>query len=593
MLLALTGVAAITMATYAGVFRHDFVSLDDATYVTQNPLVQERHYGALLTTVVNNSYHPLTMLSLALNASQPLSPRPFLVTNVVLHVLDTGLVFWLAFLLSRRRLLVASLAALFFGIHPMHVESVAWISSRKDVLYVFFFLAGLIAYWRYLERRAWPWLLLTFALFVLSCLSKGMAVVFPLLLILLDYWKGRPIAERGALIEKAPFLAVALVFGLIAVDVEAGRDFHGFFTIVDRQLKALMNTTSFSPFQRVAFPTYGHMMYVWRLFAPVHLCAYYPYPTLAEAGHPKYPLSILFFLGTLALAVWSARRARLLAFGLGWWLLAILPVLQWLPVGASTVADRMTYLAYVGPLFLLAMEVGSLFERHRSMGPILWAGLALVTAILFVLTTRQVETWRNSEALWSNVIRLYPHSDAAYISRGNGRGAAGQVESALSDFQAAVRLGSRRADLYDGLGNAYGTLGKPDSALLMFDQALAIDPTLGRTYYNRAIVHLRLGRPREALEDLARAQDVIPLQAPTLHFPRGNAYVQLGQYREAETEFSRAIAAGQLVPDALTNRGLCRLRLNDPAGARSDFREALRINPSDSLAREQLRALGE
>jgi tetratricopeptide (TPR) repeat protein len=585
--------ATITIAAYAGAFRHDFVSLDDATYVTQNPLVQERAYGALLTTVVNNSYHPLTMLSLGLNASRPLSPRPFIVTNVILHTLDTGLVFWLAFLLSRRRLLVAFVTALLFGIHPMHVESVAWISSRKDVLYVFFFLAGLIAYWRYLEKRSWPWLLLTFVLFVFSCLSKGMAVVFPAILILLDYWKGRPIAERRALLEKAPFFATALLFGLIAVDVEAGRDFHGLFTIVDKQLKALMNTTSFTPFQRVAFPTYGHMMYVWRIFVPAHLCAFYPYPTLAEASHPKYLLSILFFLGTLALTAWSVRRARLLTFGIGWYLLAILPVLQWLPVGASTLADRMTYLAYVGPFFLLATGVSSLFERYRAMVAVLGTGMALVFAVLFALTTRQVETWKNSEALWSNVIRIYPRTDAAYISRGNGRGAAGQIQDAMSDFQTAVGLGSRRADLYDGLGNAYGTLGKPDSALLMFDRALAIDSTLGRTYYNRAIVHLRLGRPREALEDLARALDVIPLQAPTLHFPRGNAFLQLGKYRDAETEFGRAIEAGQMVPDALTNRGVCRLRLNDPAGARSDFREALRLDPNYSLAREQLRALGE
>jgi tetratricopeptide (TPR) repeat protein len=291
--------------------------------------------------------------------------------------------------------------------------------------------------------------------------------------------------------------------------------------------------------------------------------------------------------------VWSIRRARLLAFGLGWWLLAILPVLQWLPVGASTVADRMTYLAYVGPFFLLAMGVGSLFERYRAMSAVLWAGLALAAVILFVQTTRQVETWKDSEALWTNVIRLYPRSDAAYISRGNGRGAAGRIQGAMSDFQTAVGLGSRRGDLYDGLGNAYGTIGKPDSAVLMYDRALAIDPTLGRTYYNRAIAHLRLGRPHEALEDLARALDAIPLQAPALHFPRGNAYMQLGQYREAEAEFGRAIEAGQLVPDALCNRGVCRLRLNDPAGARGDFREALRLDPNYSLAKEQLRAMGE
>ncbi len=591
-LLALAGAVVITIAAFAGVLRHGFVSLDDATYVTQNPLVQEHRWGALLTSVVNNSYHPLTMLSLALNASRPLTAGPFLATNVLLHAIDTALVFWLAFLLSRRRVLAAFAAALLFGIHPMHVESVAWVSSRKDVLYALFFLGGLITYWRYLEKRSWPWLAATFALFVLSCLSKGMAVVFPLVLVLLDYWKRRPVVEPRALLEKAPFLAVSLLFGLIAMDAEAGRDFHGLLAIVDRQLKATMNTASFTPYLRVALPAYGNLMYVWRFVAPVGLCPYYPYPTAAEASSPTYALSILFFVGLIALTVWSVRRSRPLAFGLGWYLLVILPVLQWIPVGASTMADRMTYLAYVGPCFLVGTGLDSLARRSRAARTFVGAGLAAVAAILFVLTVRQASTWRSSDALWSNVIRLYPRSDAPWISRGSARGEAGQIAAALSDFQTAVRLGSLRGDLYDGLGNAYGALGKPDSALAMFDRALALDPTMGRTYYNRAIARLRLGQPREALADLQRSLDLIPVQAPFLHFPRGSAYLQLGEFREAEAEFSRAIEAGQLVPDALSNRGICRLRLGDAAGARADFQEALRVDPGNVAAREHLRAMG-
>ncbi len=591
-LLALAGAVVVTVAAFAGALQHEFVSLDDATYVTQNPLVQQHRWGALLTSVVNNSYHPLTMLSLALNAGRPLSAAPFLATNVLLHAIDTALVFWLALVLSRRRVLVAFTAALLFGIHPMHVESVAWVSSRKDVLYVLFFLAGLLAYWRYLERRAWAWLAATFGLFVLSCLSKGMAVVFPLVLVLLDYWKRRPVTEPRALLEKAPFLAVSLLFGLIAMDAEAGRDFHGLLTIVDRQLKATMNTAAFTPFMRVAFPTYGNLMYVWRFFVPAGLCPYYPYPTATEASSPKYALSILFFIALIALAVWSVRRSRPLAFGLGWYLVVILPVLQWVPVGASTVADRMTYLAYVGPCFLVGTGLDSLARRSRAARPLVGAGLAAVTAVFFALTVRQVATWESSDALWTHVIGLYPRSDAAWVSRGNARGEAGDVPGALRDFQTAVRLGSRRGDLYDGLGNAYGALGKPDSALIMFDRALALDPTMGRTYYNRAIAHLRLAQPREALADLQRTLDLIPVQAPILHFPRGNAYLQLGQFREAEAEFSRAIEAGQLVPDALSNRGICRLRLGDAAGARADLQEALRLDPTNAAAREQLRAMG-
>jgi tetratricopeptide (TPR) repeat protein len=589
----LAGVLLITLVAFAGSFSHDFVSLDDATHVTQNPLVLNQRYDALLTTVVNNSYIPVTMLSLAANVTRPLTAKPFLVTNVLVHVLNTALVFWLVYLLSRRRLGVAVVAALLFGIHPMRVESVAWVSSRKDVLYVLFLLAGLIAYWRYLEKRSWPWLALTFALFLLSCLSKAMAVVFPLLLVLLDFWKRRPVFERTTLLEKAPFFAVSLLFGLIAIDVEKGGGFHGLFQVVDKQLVATVRTENWTTLQRIVFPTYGHLIYVTRLFVPTGLGAYYPYPTAAEAAHPQYPLSILFFLGTIALALWSVRHARTLAFGLGWWLLVILPVLQWIPVGASMLADRMTYLAYVGPFFLAGVGVDALWERRRQWRPAILGVLAIVAALFFFETRRQVETWRNSEALWANVIHNYPRAPVPYISRGNALGEKGRIEDAMADFRTAVALGSRRGDLYDGLGNAYGSLGKPDSALLMYNQALEIDPTLGRTYYNRAIVQLRLQHPREALADLDRSLQVMPIQAASLHFPRGNAYLQLGMYSEAEGEFTRAIDGGQLVTDARFNRGLARMRLGNTPGAREDFQEILRLDPGYLPARDQLRTLGQ
>ena len=339
-LLALAAVAAVTFTAYTGAFDHAFLSWDDPDYVEENSLVQRHDTPGLLTSVISNNYHPLTMISLAWNASQPLSPKPFIVTNVALHTLNTGLVFWLALLLSGRRILVASVAALLFGIHPMHVESVAWISERKDVLYCFFFLSACVTYWRYLERRGWPWLLATFALFVLSCLSKGMAVVFPVVMMLLDAWKRRPVFEAKSLIEKVPFFAVALLFGLIAMNVQAGGDFHGAFTRVDKGLKGLADTMSVSPLQRLTLPAYGYFMYVWKLFVPVDLCGFYPYPSPSEAGGIVFLLSPLFLLGTVALAIWDFRRTRLLTFGIGWYLVTIAPVLQWVPVGEAIMADR-------------------------------------------------------------------------------------------------------------------------------------------------------------------------------------------------------------------------------------------------------------
>lgn len=592
--LALAALAAITFGAYVGAFDNAFVQWDDPIYVGENPFVLQKRYDVLSRGVFGTNYHPLTMYSYALNVSSPLSPRPFIVTNVVLHTLNTGLVFWLTFLLSRRRLTVAFLAALLFGIHPMHVESVAWISERKDVLYVFFLLAGAIAYWQYLEKRTWARLGLTFALFLLSCLSKGMAVVFPILMLLLDYWARRPILERRAILEKVPFFATSLLFGLIAINVQSAGDFHGLLTPSSDGLRALPETAPYSTFHRIIFPTYGHLMYVWKLFVPVHLSGLYPYPvTPAETNHPKFVFAFLFFLATLALAAWAARRTRVLAFGIGWYLACIVPVLQWIPVGSAIMADRYTYLSYFGLLFVLAVGIGSLFERYRAMTAILSAGLAIVIALLFIQTRQQVETWRDSEALWGNVIRNFPRCELAYISRGSSRGKAGQIEGAMADLQTALRLGSRRPEMYDGLGNAYASIGKPDSAVLMFDLALKDRPNAGRTYYNRAIAHLIAVHPREALADLEKANELTPLQVPSLHYLRGNAYMQLAMYSEAIAEFDRAIAAGQRVSDSLYNRGVCKLRMGDTAGAMADFRETLRLDPQNALAAEQLRAMGK
>ena len=572
----LVAVCGLTLAAYGGVLDHAFVDWDDPDYVQQNPWVERHDYAALSRMVVSNNYHPLTMWSLAANASDPISPKPFLVTNVVLHAANAGLVFALTLLLSGR-LVVAAFAGLLFGIHPMHVESVAWISERKDVLYTFFFLAAAIAYWRYLERLGWPWLAGTFALFVLSCLSKGMAVVFPFVMILIDFWKRRPAFTARAMAEKAPFFAAAFLFGLIALDVQAGGTFHGLFTRADTHLKGMADSLALSPLQRWALPTYGHLMYLVRMFVPVGQSALYPYPPASNPPAAAYVVAPLVFLATIAVAFGSARKAPYLTFGLGWHLVTIATVLQWVPVGEAMMADRYSYLPYVGLLFALAMGLDRLIARRPTLRTAVATACLLFAAFLFARTVRQAETWKDSETLWSSVIRRYPRSDLAYVSRGNGRGQAGQVEQALADFQTARALGSRRGILYDGLGNAYGSMGKLDSAVVMFDRGLSLEPNMPRTYYNRGIAYLRLGRAGDALADFDRAASLQPSLESMIRFPRANALLGLGRYADAIAEYGRAIDAGVRDPGVYQNRAIARMNLGDVAGASADMEEARRL----------------
>jgi protein O-mannosyl-transferase len=592
LLLVAATLALVTFVAFSGALNHAFVDWDDHQYVVENPLVLGQHYGALLRTVVANNYHPLTMLSLAWNVASPLSPRPFIATNLALHVADTLLVFWLAWLLSRRKLWVAAFVALLFGIHPMHVESVAWVSGRKDVLYALFFLSGLIAYWRYLDRHSTRLLFLSLALFILSCLAKGMAVVFPVVMVLLDLWKRRPPNAPRVLVEKLPFLAVALLFGAITLDAQAGGDFHGLLPIAGKHTEALATGTGFTPLERLTLPAYAYLMYVMRLIVPIHLAALYPYPAADQMERPVFLLAPLFLFGTLALALWDLRRGRILTFGIGWFLVNVALVLQWVPVGRAIMADRYTYVSYIGLFFILAMGLQRLTERDRRFGLASWAAGGVFAGLLFVQTGHQVATWKDSEALWNREVELQPRFATGYVYRGKHRAQIGREVEAQSDFRTALRLGLESADVFEGLGITYGALGHLDSAVVMLDRAIAADSSRGMLYYNRAVTYLALERPRQSLGDIDRALALMPDHAATLGPLRGYADMQLKDFRAAAAEFDHAIAAGGYEAALFFNRGYCRLQLGDRKGAADDFRATLRIDRNHVGAKEQLAALG-
>jgi protein O-mannosyl-transferase len=283
----LGALAVLTLAAYWPALDNQFVDWDDPAYVTENGLLNpatNTSLRALWKTVVSLNYHPLTMTTLWWNALNEgiASARPYIATNVFFHVLNTLLATLLAWHLSGKKALVAALTGLGFGLHPMHVESVAWVSERKDVLYAFFFFLAMLVYWRYIQKGAWWALILCFGFFALSCLSKAMAVALVPVLFLLDYWHGRAWWKASALLEKIPFIALAVFFGLVALDIQGGGNFHGWLNTVERQ-DAITDFSMFSPFQRLQFAAYGFMMYMVKLVVPSGLSAFYPYPSCSAA----------------------------------------------------------------------------------------------------------------------------------------------------------------------------------------------------------------------------------------------------------------------------------------------------------------------
>src|SRR5258706_9560495 len=261
--LALLGILVLTFAAYIHSLGNGYVNWDDNYYVTLNPLVSHPTLGGILTTQVAANWHPLTIASLALNYRiSGLHPASYHWLNLLLHLANTALVFLFIRKLTGGRVWTTVITALFFGIHPMHVESVAWIAERKDVLYAFFYLLALITYLRYLDNRRLVTLLATLLAFVCSVASKPAAVVLPLSLLAIDYFRRRPI-HLAAWLEKVPFFAVSIAGGLLTIQAH-------------RSAGAIADPHVWTPIQRLLFASYATVMYGVKLFLPVSLSVVYP-----------------------------------------------------------------------------------------------------------------------------------------------------------------------------------------------------------------------------------------------------------------------------------------------------------------------------
>jgi len=585
------GILAITYFAYQPALDNDFVDWDDNVYVVENPLVRNKQVptSQIFKEVVSLNYHPLTMLSMRWNANEckdcvyGISAKPFISWNLYLHLLNTLLVFFLAFRLSKENLFTAIFSAVVFALHPMHVESVAWVSERKDVLYVFFFLLGLLSYDKFLQGRYSSsqktdvkWLFLALIAFVLSCLSKAMAVVFPLLMILMDMYRNPEMNGVKALkqsfstkkiLEYVPFFGIALFFGLMAMSVQSGDDFGGFFAKTGIE-KAVNEFDTFSLLQRFQFAAYGFCMYIIKFFAPTGLCTFHPYPTQAEYdSSPVYWGFFVLALAIGALTVFSLRKTKLFVLGIGFYLFTVVLVLQFVSVGVVIMADRYSYLPYIGLAFMLAMSVENYIPKSiRSV----FYGIAGIAAVFwFIQTKSQVDSWQDSETLWARVISIYPGQEQPHSIRGNyfGKMASRAAEKndiktqnmymakAEADFKRAIELKSTRADVYEGMGNIHGMRNEHAKAIEMYNQAIKFNDKKATVYINRGIAYSLSGNQQSSLKDMEKAAELDPK------------------------------------PMHLLYRGIARKTAGNIAAAKADFEAVLKMDPGNKAALEQLNAI--
>lgn len=555
--------AILTFLTLSPLLKGTFTNWDDDTYVTSNAIIQSSttDWEQLFTEPVALNYHPLTMLTLRWNfEAAGLQPRAYLLTNLLLHVLNTVLVFLFFYFLSGRKIIAGAISGLLFGVHPMHVESVAWISERKDVLYVFFLLLSLLAYLRYNASKHFPWLLLCFVFFLLSCLSKAMAVVLPLLLWLTDYFQQRPF-NRKTVIEKIPFLVTSLVFGLLAFRVQAGSTNE--------------TVQSFSALQQFFFGCYGCMMYLVKFLFPVHLSAFYPYPvsSAAQSLPVEYYLSPLVLLAGGLVLYRYFRRQSFVVYGALFFLVAVAPVLQFVAVGNALMADRYSYLSYSGLCFIGGYGIQKVYDEKINLRNYITVVVCAILIILGFISHQRTSTWNNSETLWTDVINKYPDVTTAYKNRGNYYGQKGNNEAALKDYQVLLDKKTQDPEVFNNLGNIYANQEKYEASLDAYSKAINLKPDYVNAYINRGISYNSLNQPEKAITDFSKAISLSNNKG-WLWAQRGFTYYTTGQFDKAIADLSRAILLQPDLADAMYCRGLCYYRIGKRDAAVADLSRA-------------------
>ncbi len=560
----------LTGLVYAPVLQNGFVNWDDNVYIKENPLIYNFNLKAIFSTYVSANYHPLTILVLALEYHFfKLNETGYHAVNLLLHLLNVLLVFHAVLRLSNKTA-VAFVACLFFGIHPLHVESVAWAAELKDLLYTFFFLSSYLFYLKYLEHQKAKFYILALLLFLLSLLSKAMAASLPMVLLLTDYFSGRKLNAR-IWFEKIPFFLLAIGLGLVAVVA---------------QRTAGATEMMVFPFQeRIVYASYGFINYLYKLIFPWQLSAYYPYPVSPGEKIPvMYYAFLIALILILAAVLYSIRFSKKIIFGVGFFSITVFLVLQLLPVGRVIMADRYSYIPSIGIFYLLGEGFYFLWNKNQKIIPV---ALVSALAIFFSLKTfSQCGVWKNSITLWSDVINQHQTISIAYNNLSLALKNEKKLDQALEDCSKAILLDKNYSEAYINRGNILRDMNRFDEALNDYNTAITQKPNFEKGYVNRGILFLFTKKYDEALADFNKAIELNSNFAES-HYHQGLVYYNLKRYDEAITGYTKAIKLRPYYAEAYYSRGISEYYSGKNDLACNDLRQASKLGyktPADVMA---------
>lgn len=608
----LLGCLVITFAVFANTLSAGFVNWDDHGYLWLNPLIGAS-VSDMFTGHTCGNYSPLVVLTYSMEHAldtivkpgamvmENFNPFVYHLNNVLLHLGATAMCFFLFRAMGLRGWALA-LGTVLFGIHPMRCESVAWVTERKDVLYGLFYIASLFAYWKYLMEQdaKTKWFLLSMGLGLLAYFSKIQAVSLPLSMLCLDYFAGRNLKSMSVWLEKLPLFALSLVIGLVGIH----------FLGVAEGLKE----TGYPMLDRFFFATYSLFSYLLKLVAPFGLSAYYPYPNLG-ALPPIYYITPLVLAG-VAWWVWrSAKNGRDIVFGFLFFLVNIMFVLQFKGAGKAFMADRFTYIPYLGLFFVLAKKYGDITEGRLKSGlsgalPFIAVGFVALCA---VLTFRQNQTWQSSISLWENVTAKHPEDALSWNNMGLAYLDLKQDEKAYQTYEQALKADPQHFDALFNMGVTLNNLKRYTESVKAYDRAVAVKPDYVDTYFARGQVHINAGNYDKAIADFEKALQMgIKKPKHEVMLAIGNAYSGAKQYDKAIAAYDEAIkeksegdyhfrkgnvlaASGQMAPaiaeydetiklipefpEAYNNKGNALASMQRYAEAIPAFEQAIKLKP--------------
>jgi Flp pilus assembly protein TadD len=589
-----------TAAVFWQVRSHDFLNLDDQRYVTENRHVQAglTRDGIIwaFTTTHAEFWHPLTWLSHMLDCHlYGLNAGSHHLTNLILHIMSTILLFVVLKRMSGALWKSAFVAAL-FSLHPLHVESVAWVAERKDVLCTFFWMLTMWTYVRYAERPGPQRYLLVLLTFALGLMSKPMLVTLPFVLLLLDYWPlGRlklrwrdhvvrspqtshhtdPGAKKSAVLalvlEKVPFLALAAAVSIATLFAQPS----GGSAMLPLKI-------------RIGNAFLSYLSYIAKMLWPQELAAFYP--------HPAYTLQIWEVIGAavllICISVFVIRAVRMrpyLTVGWLWYLGTLVPVIGLVQVGSHAMADRYTYVPLIGLFLMIAWGVPEIVKRFRPATAVLPVLAGAMLSALTVCTWLQLRHWKNSSALFTHALNVTASNSLAHTNLGVALDSQGRLEEAMSHYREALRIKPHDADAHHNLGVALAKHGRLKEAMSHYREALRSRPDYADAHHNLGVALAKQGRLKEAASHYIEALRIKPDYAKA-HNNLGVHLANEGRLKQAVNHYTEALRTKPDYAEAHYNLGNALARQGRPEEAISHYFEALRIKPDYAKVHNNLGA---